>query len=217
VGPRSAPGILVLLAVIVLGFATYHPANAQPWPVDSTGAYAWPISVAPGDTVNIYVSARSTYTLSFQREGITNVEVLQFPNQPASIQPLPDSAWANGCNWSPSFRLRIPDNWKSGVYSARCFQPDTAFEAMFVVRAKNPGSTSRILFEIPVTTWAAYNGWWARSLYDGGGFNGLPRADAVSLDRPMQPTGSPIWEAVQGHLAIEAPDQLAAAPLAGIP
>ena len=52
---------------------------------------------------------------------------------------------------------------------------------------------------LPVTTWAAYNGWGGRSLYDGGGFNGLPRADVVSFDRPMQPVGSPIWEALQGH------------------
>ena len=52
---------------------------------------------------------------------------------------------------------------------------------------------------LPVTTWAAYNVWGGRSLYDGGGFNGLPRANAVSLDRPMNPIGSPIWEATQGH------------------
>jgi hypothetical protein len=68
---------------------------------------------------------------------------------------------------------------------------------MFVVRAKNPGSTSRILFEIPVTTWAAYNRWGGHSMYHWNSDN-MVSTTCVSLKRPyFQAQGRgyyPTWE-----------------------
>ena len=102
-------------------------------------------------------------------------------------------------HWEPTCAFSVASGWASGVYAVRAdttTTPVRGADAIFVVRSPRPREVTVVL---PVTTWAAYNQWGGRSLYDGGGFNGLPRADAVSLDRPMHPIGSPIWEANQGH------------------
>jgi hypothetical protein len=164
-------------------------------------------SAGPGDLVRVFVASPSDTLVSVWRLGheggaggrlVAEVGVVGASAQPPSrFEPL--TGLVSCSHWSPSTSFVIDTGWASGVYAVRAdtvSEPVRSADAIVVVTPAAPRDITVIL---PITTWAAYNGWGARSLYDGGGFNGLPRADAVSLDRPMQPVGSPIWEAVQGH------------------
>lgn len=161
-------------------------------------AYAWPPSVAPGDTVRIYVScSEPTYDLEIYRDGATRQTVLTQSALPGGVQSVPDSAYAKGCDWNPSVVVPIPANWKSGVYVAELDVPDTLENAVFVVREANPGSGAPILFQTSLATWAAYNAWGGKSLNDYSSSNGM-RSYFASLKRPFidyQGRGEwPRWE-----------------------
>jgi len=82
--------------------------------------------------------------------------------------------------WQPSYTLTIPHEWTTGIYlvkfiDANGFQTYTSF-----VVTGNPTSTYIVV--TPDTTYAAYNNWGGRSLYD---YNSTTvRAAKVSLLRP---------------------------------
>ena len=200
---RNGPGAIAIVALVGFGLqfaVASHSEAATFWPPDSLGAYAWPMSVQQGDTVGIYVSVRGTsYSLSVRREGATRVEYAHFNGLPAVVQPLPaDSVYSRGCNWNPAVRIAIPDTWPSGVYTALVIGQDTTFSALFVLRERHPGTTSRMLLALTVATYHAYNRWGGKSLYT---FNSTNDQNAyvVSLKRPYYASGGVsnfvLWEA----------------------
>jgi hypothetical protein len=84
-------------------------------------------------------------------------------------------------NW-PAYRFRIGEQWPSGVYLAM-FGSETHADpcarnaALFVVKANPERSGAKILYKIPLFTYAAYDAEGGGSLYSGPG-------DRVTLRRP---------------------------------
>jgi plastocyanin len=89
------------------------------------------------------------------------------------------------CNWAPSYTLNVPNNWVSGLYLAKLVRQDTGSQTyiMFVVR--DDARVSDILFQSPLTNYAAYNSYGGYCLYAFCNSGGV-RAYKVSLDRPFQ-------------------------------
>ena len=94
------------------------------------------------------------------------------------------------------FRLPIPDDWRTGYYQATLGVSDrggqfthrntrTAVGSLFfVVRAKQPGSTSKILLQLSTNTYNAYTNWGGHSLYGYHARNHL-QGHQVSFHRPL--------------------------------
>lgn len=86
------------------------------------------------------------------------------------------------CNWNPSYELKIPKGWTSGIYLAKLTVPSGAQSLIsFVVR--DDSSKAEFLFQSATNTSQAYNNWGGQSLYE---FNSKNRkkATAISLLRP---------------------------------
>jgi hypothetical protein len=96
--------------------------------------------------------------------------------------PTPADAFAVGCGWPRAYTLDVPAHWPSGFYAATLTNADGEGTTLhFVVRARVPGSSAKILLAIPVTTFQAYNEWGGNSLY---GTPAHERSRRVSFNRP---------------------------------
>jgi hypothetical protein len=108
------------------------------------------------------------------------------------VERFRPNCFEDGCGWPVGYRLHVPANWSSGVYTAECSLPGTDADlgkALFIVKPVRP--TSTIAMSINVATYQAYNMWGGRSLY--GKLNPLDgepdptvafRTTRVSFDRP---------------------------------
>lgn len=170
-----------LVAALIL------PAGSAPERVHAViEGYAWPVSVAPGDSVSLSVSTdAASFDVAVFRIGARDVLFWSGEDLAGVLQPVPDSSWA-GCDWPAAARLEVAPDWPSGVYRAR-FAPDglvaAASYALFTVVASEPGAGARILVQNSIATWQAYNAFGGRSLYDAQSVDG-ERAHVVSFRRP---------------------------------
>jgi hypothetical protein len=166
--------------------------------------YASALSALPGQTVTFYVSvqqAGTSYTIDIYRLGWyggAGARLMQSTKQVGQAQGYYDYSKkelvdCHSClvdpktrlieaRWQPSFKLRIPDNWITGVYLAKLTgAADKQTFLTFDVRG-NPHST--YVAVTSDTTYAAYNDWGGYSLYHGPDGSDATRASKVSLDRP---------------------------------
>jgi hypothetical protein len=153
-------------------------------------------SVLAGDTIDILVSANPPrkFRLEIFRSGYYGGrgarKMAEFGPLSARTQPTPAPGEKNlhECRWEPALRLKIPDDWLSGVYLGRMTTvPEAADEpywqsyVVFIVRDERPAD---ILFQCSDNTWQAYNRWPNNfSVYTHPKGNQGPWAD-VSFDRP---------------------------------
>lgn len=154
--------------------------------------YVWPLSAAPGETVQIHASGLGSPHVDILRyaSGETLMTTLTYTPAEQATQARP---WRYGAGWEPSFDLTIPNDWPSGMYAVR-FQNDTGCHsyATFVVKPE-PTRQSRVAVLANVNTWQAYNSWGGRGKYHG--------AALVSFLRP-NPSAVPVGETkVTQHLA----------------
>jgi hypothetical protein len=166
----------------------------------SVEGYASEISVVPGDSVHLHVSTApaALYRVAVYRIGWYGGRgarlVACIPNDCAGFeqgapQPIPGPDPATGvvrAHWPVTDTIEIGTNWTSGYYLARLVPANgtPATAVLFVVR-EQARHASRILIDVPVNTWQAYNAWGGRSLYvatDGG-----VQANHISFDRPWGP------------------------------
>jgi hypothetical protein len=115
------------------------------------------------------------------------------------IIPTPDGGTGLvDCDWINPVTLVTGDNWTSGVYLAKLTENanDKQSYILFVVR--NDDASSHYVFELPVTTYQAYNYWGGKSLYSYGSGTGLPwgssrgtAAVKVSFNRPYARSTNP--------------------------
>jgi hypothetical protein len=197
--PRAIPVTEDLLNVksiagwgIIVWLLLALPSSAAAGPFVAEG-YAWPPCVAQGDTVGLYVSTDGNFfDLEVRRLGYASVPHYQEAHLPGLLQTVPDSAWSEGCGWVPSKLLPIPSFWKSGVYEVE-IKPQAGVSspayALFVVREDDPAhSSAKILYQVSLSTWQAYNNWGGKSLYS---FNSTDSvaADIVSFQRPYAKDG----------------------------
>ncbi|MBM3846870.1 MAG: hypothetical protein FJ405_11380 [Verrucomicrobia bacterium] len=94
--------------------------------------------------------------------------------------PVPDPLTGMiDCDWSESWRLRVPESSVSGVYIAKLTTLPSGLESSVIFVVREDLRSSDFLFQCSVTTWQAYNPWGGRSLYN------YPRnASVVSFNRP---------------------------------
>ena len=168
---RSPPrGVFAALIPLLI------PSSSAAW----IEGYVVPCSVAQGDTVSICASTDiPQFDLQVLRIGARDVVVYEAFGVTGFVQTVPESAWA-GCDWIPSLRIPISEEWPSGVYQVALI-PGTPYGTRyttFTVYEDSPGSTGRILVQNSTATWQAYNAWGGRSLYTN------PRAYVISYQRP---------------------------------
>jgi len=104
----------------------------------------------------------------------------------AAVRTVPPGAAQTGCGWPVTVSWVVPANTASSVYLARFTRGADLAWVLFVVRPAraNRGVQSKILCQLSVNTYQAYNPW------SGGCFYGPPISDQlldqVSFDRPCQ-------------------------------
>jgi N,N-dimethylformamidase len=161
--------------------------------------YATPLSGAPGETINFRTStSASHYNVTYIRLKPGPGGSIGVPAGPptavaGTLQQVPNDVWQHGCGWRSSFRLTIPNGWRSGLYSAECVDSEGfTFHIVFVVKPR-PTARSRIAVLANVNTWNAYNSYGGRSQYT------TPNGLILSFDRP-NPAASPVGSGIN-HLA----------------
>ncbi len=170
----------------------------RPQQTATVEGYCLPISAAPGETVSFKVSARSAYEVTYlrlkpQANGPSGIPLGETFSVEAGLQDIPPQAWQTGCEWTTTFSLEIPEDWTSGIYSARCAAPDgTETHLVFVVKpSRNRRSDVAALAN--TNTWNAYNDWGGRSKYSN------PPGANLSFERP-NPATSPVDDGQLNHL-----------------
>ncbi len=162
--------------------------------------YCTPLSAAPGDTIVFRMStAASHYTVTYLRlkhgaGGSIGLPMAPDFAVPGQLQAIPNDVWEPGCGWQADFQLRVPQDWPSGLYAARCQDAEGyTFHVTFVVK---PPQNRRREFAIlaNTNTWNAYNSWGGRSQYT------TPNAAILSFERP-NPAASPVDDGQLNHLA----------------
>jgi hypothetical protein len=159
--------------------------------------YTDQISYQPGEEVAWHVSTTAEeYALEIARVGAERQVVFQQRDIPGGAFAIPENASSHGCQWPVSFRLTIPETWRSGYYSVRLSVADQGgkfagrnrrtaeAELFFIVRAARPGETSPILLQLTTNTYNAYNNWGGSSLYAYHGRANL-QGHRVSFNRPL--------------------------------
>lgn len=192
-------------------------AGTHAWaaaPTSAAALYASEISARPGDYVHLHVSAPagSRYRIEVYRLGWYGgaggrlVECLPgcrtdepgTPQEPAPAPSSDPSAPPVRARWPITDTFVVGRRWPSGYYLVRADVTAGAATGpsppTYVVVEAPPGRQSRILVQVPVNTWQAYNDWGGVSLYD------TPqhaRAYRVSFDRPYGADDGqlpPVWE-----------------------
>lgn len=209
----------IIYAITPDGFLLYYRDLAQngtsSWAYSGTGqtigsgwlvqrepshtlqGYCTPLSVAPGQTLELKVSATTAYQVTWLRlkrqpDGSVGVPMGAPVSLSASPQAVPSNAWQTGCGWATTLANTIPSTWPSGLYSAQCTATGSPpFHIVFAVR---PGAQRRPFAVLANTnTWNAYNGWGGRSKYTS------PPAATLSFLRP-NPAASPVDDGDINHL-----------------
>jgi hypothetical protein len=147
----------------------------EPW------VYAWPQSVAPGDTVALRTAGPpADAEIRIARIGLRR-EVVWSGKVELEPHDLPERAAAEGCPWPDTATVEVPSTWRSGFYEVTLrtrsgFQHDAV--GFFVVRSAT-ADPSKPLLVLTTNTWNAYNDFGGRNLYS--------RGTQVSFARPMAP------------------------------
>jgi hypothetical protein len=181
---------ILVIAVLVASSAAAARRRAVGHPTprfneaSTQGGYPSSPSVIHGASLSLHVSS-SVQPLTVEIVNLVdpNQVLTTIRNLNSRVQNC-SGQFLTGCDWDVTTTFAIPFNWPSGYYAARF---PTAFGtrwAPFVVRAAQPGSTSKILAISPTHTMQAYNRFGGSSLY----FDDLGRpqrfVDRVSYERP---------------------------------
>jgi hypothetical protein len=194
--------------------------NARPGNADWLGplatgraaeVYASATDALPGDSVALHVSTAggASYRVLVYRlgwyGGAGARQVACLPScggaEVGVQQPL-NTQGDMHAGWPTTDTLAVDPTWVSGYYLIRVLlldgpQPGKSATTYLIVNSAKPDA--RMLVQVPVNTWQAYNPWGGRSTYDLPGLGG--RANHVSFDRPY------FWDGPggQGPLGWELP------------
>lgn len=193
---RPTLSVLVTALLVVCTFPATLPSVADtPQPLFIEG-YAGRLSYAPGQEAELHVSTSAArFSVQVHRVGVSNELVWSKRDVPGAEHTVPDNASSFGCRWPVALTVPVPATWRSGYYRVTLRAEDNggAFthrgrrtaegEAFFVVRAAEPGRTSRVLLQLSANTYNAYNNWGGFSLYAYNGRGGN-QGSRVSFHRP---------------------------------
>ncbi len=180
---RSIMVCIILFAVLTkTGFSQWGSG----WNYDF-GGYADKTSYFPGDTVTLYISNNlSDFELKVYRVGNENSPVFDFQHVQGKTQPIADSAYFYGCNWTPTLSFVLPQKLVSGIYLAEFMTQTELRRIVFIV--KNPTLTNDILFVISTNSYQAQNDFGGKSLYTFNSTN-YTQSPKVSFLRPYTGLG----------------------------
>jgi hypothetical protein len=152
------------------------------------------LSVAPGEAVTFYMSsagaagATSRCTIdigqfAFAADDLGTVdaatiknsaELTFVPKAASHMHDVPDNVTTHShpsdksCeDWVMPYTFTVPQDWESGIYAARCVDPDSSqCYIVFIVRPKLT-NRNKFLLLANVNTWNAYNPWGNGSQFSG--------------------------------------------------
>jgi hypothetical protein len=210
---RPPPTAVVTTPAVVLENA--RPGTAGWLGPSATGraaeVYASAVDAMPGDSVALHASTAggaSYRTIVYRLGWYGGVGARQVACLPScdgaqtGVQQPVSSQGDMQAGWPTTDTLKVDLSWASGYYLIRILlldgpQAGNSATTYLVVNSAKPDA--RMLIQVPVNTWQAYNAWGGRSTYD---LPGLGRAaNHVSFDRPY------LWDGRggQGPLGWEIP------------
>jgi hypothetical protein len=186
--------LLVAVVSLLVGVGTL--SHARQYPIEG---YPDGQSFTQGDVINFHVSSEiERYHVTIRRIGARRETVWERDIDNGTKHRMPTDASVQGCDWPVSFSVAVPAGWKSGYYEVFFGAPDADNKdqwiegrtSFFVIRAKKPGATAKILLQLTTNTYNAYDNWGGYSLY---AFNseGGRQGRKVSFSRPIT---SAAWE-----------------------
>lgn len=160
--------------------------------------YAGETDAFPGDVVDVHVSTTpaARYRVLVYRVGwYQGIGARLVACRPAcdgselgapETAPPPDASGYVDAAWPTTDTFAVGSDWTSGYYLIRVLLtsgPQAGDDATTYVIVRQRRTRSRMLVQVPVNTWQAYNGWGGKSLYP---FSSTDRRQAirVSFDRP---------------------------------
>ncbi len=169
--------------------------------------YASKASVNKGSSIDFFVNTRSTeFTITIYRMGWYNGMGGREVVSPITLKgtkqqiPLPekDTGFIE-CAWKNSHQLSIEKDWVSGIYVAKLEEKEHNKQSYILFVVKDDMQNPDILFQLPVTTYQAYNYWGGKCLYTHGsgsltewGAVSGQRAFKVSFNRPYAKSNNPV-------------------------
>ncbi|WP_298480599.1 N,N-dimethylformamidase beta subunit family domain-containing protein [uncultured Maribacter sp.] len=167
--------------------------------------YASKTSVNSGEKINIFVNTKSyKYSISIYRMGwykglggrsMSTSIILDGKQQKT---PLPDTNGMVECDWEKAYEITTENSWTSGIYVVKLEELKNNKQSYIIFVVRNDNFNSDILFQLPITTYQAYNYWGGKSLYDWGsgstekwGTVYGERSSKVSFNRPYACSNSP--------------------------
>ena len=162
--------------------------------------YSCKVSYSIGELINIKVHCpNNTFDIKIYKLGLENKLVFEADSITGKVQNYTDCSYQYGCNWETSYSLVIPNDWFSGMYSAKLSDDSGNFYVTFIITPKD--NTKEIALLASTNTWQAYNNWGGASFYKYDFENNpknLSHCNMVSYERP-NPRGYPFGD--QGHCA----------------
>ena len=207
-----ALGVSVILGLILWEVPAQLAQNPVQLENARTGTTAWQLhdsadnqeiegyanltSVNRGGQIEFYVNTQdSSYTIEVFRMGwyggLGGRRETQPVTLPGIAQPIPAPDPNTGmieCNWTSQYTLTTNNpsdstDWVSGVYIAKVTGLDSGKSSWIIFVVRDDSRNSDLLYQLPVTTFQAYNEWGGKSLYDFNSTNNIP-AEKVSFNRP---------------------------------
>lgn len=174
---------IVVLALVQL-IGTNPVAGNRTFPRAPIETYPLALSVSQGDSLGFAVSSR-TPRLELEITRVADPEPRVYFAAVIDGQleySITATTPSMGCGWPEATRIRIGEDWPSGVYHARFRGDGSVSESPFVVRARVRGSHSRVLLLRPDFTVHAYNVYGGACLYPSDFGDASP---VVAFDRPI--------------------------------
>ncbi|MCA9193490.1 MAG: hypothetical protein KDB03_17075 [Planctomycetales bacterium] len=167
-----------------LGLGTVRADQMQPAEPYVLG-YFGQLSYVAGDVLELHVSSSNPLVaIQIDRIGAQKQRVVSQQISDCVSHPIPDRASSEGCNWPTSWTITLPPDWESGYYEVQLQAGEARSSTFFVVRAQQPGQTSKILLQLATNTYNAYTNWGGHSLYGYHDRDGI-QGHRVSFDRPI--------------------------------
>jgi hypothetical protein len=168
--------------------------------------YASATSVNHGEPISFYVNTTAqTYTIDVFRmgwyQGLGGRRVLGPIQATGTRQIIPTPDPTTGlvdCAWVNPYTVVTGKDWISGVYLAKLTENASNKQSYIIFVVRNDEASSHYVFQLPVTTYQAYNFWGGKSIYSNGSGSQLPwgssagtAAVKVSFNRPYAASTNP--------------------------
>lgn len=187
-------------------------AGSTSWKLDKAAAnreiegYASKCSINKGESILFFINTASpSFSFSVYRmgwyKGAGGRKVFEEFGLKGTEQevPLPDiETGLVECDWKNPLELTTDHNWVSGVYVVKLVESLNERQSYIIFVLRDDERASDILFQLPMTTYQAYNYWGGKNLYEFGSgsdtkwghVTGVP-AVKVSFNRPYAKSNNP--------------------------